>query len=421
MKKERTIFFLMGILLFFFMFFPAFVRAEGISIQVIVPNADVHLKPAADSLKIGSVPLGAILTAEKQIGDWFMVKLPPDENGISVTGFINIQSVEVLSEDIVQEEPEVPPEPAPPVRKTTPPPPPPTRETLPPPPRRSYTPPPPLPEPSYSRSGPTFGLRIKGGGTYLFKNDVNEAIEAVSQFWEALPGTTVYGHFKGVQMGIDASAELFFNFTPSFGFGFGCGLISAGKESTIASTWESWWGPPNEYEDTYHPKFKTIPLFFNLYFGIPGPSVNIVFHAGAGYYMGQFDWKYSYIDTDDPDVYYEETWSAKKNAFGFQAGLDIELKLARSFAFIIGLEGRFVKFSNLSGDFSWLDVSSWWEDSGTAPNLTLWYCEYDTGVGTFPEIFFSDTKPSGPGYQNVREAVINLNGISAKVGFKISM
>lgn len=420
MKRDNKLFYVLGILICLTLIFQVSARAEKIKIRVIVSGADIYLKPSADSLKIGTIPLGAILEVEKQISDWFAVNLPPDENGIVVTGFINKQSIEVLAEEEAVEEPEAPEEPQPAVRRSTPPPPPPDRQSPPPPPQRRIPPPPPTPEPAPYRPGLEFGLKLRGGGTFLFQNDINEALKGMTDYWKALSYVSVSEEFSPVKMGLDAGAEIFINFTPNIGLGFGAGIISAGKESTVRNTWDSLWGDEN-YDDTVHPKFKAIPLFFNLYFGFPSGPMNIVFHAGGGFYIGTFDWSYHFVLIEDTDYYYEETWSAKKNTFGFQTGIDIELKLMQSFAFIIGVEGRFAKFSGLTGDLSWKDEGPYWSDSGTVRDLTLWYAEADEGsLGTFPIILFDDSMPTGSWLNNVREAAVSLNGISAKVGFKVS-
>jgi hypothetical protein len=47
---------------------------------------------------VTGVPLGAVLDVVKKEGDWYYVKLPPDEKGIVVTGFLHQSTVEVIED-----------------------------------------------------------------------------------------------------------------------------------------------------------------------------------------------------------------------------------------------------------------------------------------------------------------------------------
>jgi len=67
-------------------------------LRVTVTSAKIRLKPSLESTVISQAPQGAILNAEEKVGDWYKIKLPPDEHGIVLTGYIHQSIVEVLEE-----------------------------------------------------------------------------------------------------------------------------------------------------------------------------------------------------------------------------------------------------------------------------------------------------------------------------------
>jgi len=87
---------------------------EGTLLKVVAARANVRLKPDLDSPVIGQVPKGMLLESTGQIGDWYAVKLPADEDGIVVSGYLHRSTVEVTTdsgEEPAEEAPEPPPAP----------------------------------------------------------------------------------------------------------------------------------------------------------------------------------------------------------------------------------------------------------------------------------------------------------------------
>jgi len=72
--------------------------AEVLKVRVTASQANIRLKPTTQSEAISKVPIGAVLDVIKKEGEWYLVKLPPDEKGIVVTGYIHQSIVEVVEE-----------------------------------------------------------------------------------------------------------------------------------------------------------------------------------------------------------------------------------------------------------------------------------------------------------------------------------
>ena len=77
------------------------VFSEVLKVRVVASQANIRLKPDLQSAVISKVPLGGILDVVKKEGEWYHIKLPADEKGIVVTGYIHQSTVEVV--DAIEE------------------------------------------------------------------------------------------------------------------------------------------------------------------------------------------------------------------------------------------------------------------------------------------------------------------------------
>jgi hypothetical protein len=57
-------------------------------VRVIKANAVLRLKPKKDSVILKKLPLGALLNVGEEIGDWWKISLPPDEDDFVITGYL---------------------------------------------------------------------------------------------------------------------------------------------------------------------------------------------------------------------------------------------------------------------------------------------------------------------------------------------
>ncbi len=89
---------------------------ETTLLKVVAARANVRLKPDLNSPVIGQVGKGTVLESTAKIGDWYAVKLPPDEDGIVVSGYLHLSTVEITTDAGEEPAAEKAPEP-PPVRR----------------------------------------------------------------------------------------------------------------------------------------------------------------------------------------------------------------------------------------------------------------------------------------------------------------
>ncbi len=267
------------------------------------------------------------------------------------------------------------------------------------------------------------GFRLTGGVFPLMRNDINDHLQGITDIFEYYsyynPYYTMNSEFEMLKMGMDFSGEILVSFMPHFSIGVGTGYLSAGKDTTM-EVMDTIYSIENTY--TYHTKFSVIPITLSLYYGIPlGNSMQVVLNAGLGYYLGTVDFDYSY--EGNTDLYLDEstdTWSAKSNALGFHGGIDLEFGIAPNLALIVGAKGRYAKLTDLSGtgDYDYIR-SDGYRYSYTDEDATLWYGNYQEGSKFYPQVIYSQNKPFGSSWSDVRKAAVNLSGIVFQAGIKV--
>lgn len=84
-------------------------------IEVILEQANVRAEPDVAGEILQQVQLGTVLLSTAKAGEWYKVKLPPDEQGNILTGYIHRSFVKALGEEIEEikeaEEPLMAPQP----------------------------------------------------------------------------------------------------------------------------------------------------------------------------------------------------------------------------------------------------------------------------------------------------------------------
>lgn len=414
-SKAISIFFL----LFLFIFcLPGISPAQNLKIKVILDKAKVYFEPDLTSHVVKQVPAGVEFEVQKITGEFYQINLPPDEQGFEVSGYIHKNAVEKIepAEAPEKRHEETPPpapekETAPPAQKAVPPPPPPKRR----------------PEfPAYEerkRGGVEIGFRFYGD--FLFTMGAND-YNAYSEDTEKRLKLTSYPPWYRLDTnsglmknGFGGGGEFTINVMPYLGFGLGAGYIQQSAESAYKVT--DTLAPASEGIQIM-PTVSAIPLTFNLYFNVPaGPWMNLSLYGGLDLYLGNVKW--NVIASAESGIMWmkrEMEWNAKTNPLGFHAGLSLELKLAKSFAFILGANGRIVTFTDLTADLH--ETYDTWATSpveNTYPQVTLWSMEEEISGQWYTYMRLDDTEPSGSWFRNVRKAEFSLGGVALIAGFKI--
>jgi len=79
-------------------------HAQEIKIRVTAKRGDVRLDPKPSSVLVAIVSAGVIVTPIEKTGSWYLVELPPNEEGEVIAGYIHQSQVEEIYTEQKQEE-----------------------------------------------------------------------------------------------------------------------------------------------------------------------------------------------------------------------------------------------------------------------------------------------------------------------------
>jgi hypothetical protein len=401
--KNRWTLYLPLICFVFGCLLPHQVHGEEIEIRIIVPKADVYLKPSSESLVVSTVPMGVILKATEKTDECYRVDLPPDENGFIRSGYVMANAVEIVSAGMEHEETV-----AEPLKKDKP--------------AEKILTSPPVRVPRENRKSVIgFSLKLWGSGGYLFGNQFNDHIQSENTINGESSSLRVDSVHSLMKTASNLGLEFILNIGPRFGMGIGFGYFMAKEDSRseMTSLFE-----PGEITSTYSPKITALPITLSFHYGVPlGEKVRLNVLAGAGFYNGKVYWGRNY-EWDSPlfgTGIFSYDWTANSDSLGFHGGLELEWEIIPGVALVIGGTGQRAVFTDMTGDLTWAEVSSYYgvDESGTENNVTLWYVEEEFYGPWYPQLWLRGEEPTFWYVRNVEKARISMANISLVLGIKI--
>jgi opacity protein-like surface antigen len=306
-----------GILFGAFLVLAVFCIGADLRIEVTVRSANVRLNPALDSPVVGNAVMGLVLTAEKKTGEWYLVELPPDANGVAVRGY--------LHESVVREIP--------------------AEEKAP---KTGMEPKPASARPAIKPAKPATGkkaparvasarkkLYIRLGAGYAMKSFDYDNSWSFPMYGESGSASEKYA--------VDASGVAFdvgigFMITPALGVELSFTPASGKSKGTFEATFPHpfYFDLPREKSWTNDGlKYSASELNLDLVYAFPVTRrIGLYVCAGGTYFMGlkieslkSVDWAeigYPYFDLNVTPQY--SSYSA--NTFGFNAGGGVDYRLS---------------------------------------------------------------------------------------------
>jgi len=372
-------------------------------LKVVTEQANIRLKPSIGSIIIKQVPEGSILESTGQEGEWFLIKLTPDELE-QVSGYVHESMVIIIEgPPKEQEEPEIikeqeeteKPEEEEKKEET-----PPQEPVITPPSQPVVTPPPSVKPPRF-----LFDLVFSGGGSFISGGDLNDGSQGLADYRSNILAVQPQGQAKPAHLSYILGGELTLALSSHFSLGIGVDYFLGERQSLVEFP-----DDPSSETLTIHPKMQAVPLRLAVSFY---PAPNFYAKIGVEYYLAKCAYYYRF----QREGSWEE-WRGEATAqdLGILAGLGFEFELTSSFNFIIEATIRYARISGFKGR----DRS---KDS-TGTNLieegTLYFYRVATaGEDSYPLLFIREDTPTEANVFDPREAVINFSGLSLKTGFKI--
>ncbi len=372
-------------------------------LKVVTEQANIRLKPSIGSIIIKQVPEGTILESTGQEGEWYLIKLTPDELE-QVSGYVHESMVIVIEgppkeqeePEIIKEEEETKKPEEQEKKEETPP----QEPIITPPSQPVVTPPPSSKPPKF-----LFDLVFSGGGSFISGGDLNDGSQGLADYRSYILAVQPQEQAKPAHLSYILGGELTLALSSHFSLGIGVDYFLGERESLVEFPED-----PSAETLTTHPKMQAVPLRLAIsYYPVP----NFYAKIGVEYYLAKCAYYYRFQRVGS-----WEEWRGEATAqdFGILAGLGFEYKLTSSFNFIIEATVRYARISGFKGK----DRSK--DSTGTEhiEEGTLYFYRWQTaGEESYPLLFIREDTPTEANVFDPREAVINFSGLSLKTGFKI--
>lgn len=385
--------------------------APTFKIMVTAEQANIRDTPDIGSPIVQQLPEGSVLEAEKRQGEWYLVRFTRDD-GLVARGYIHeslVRELETVPPTPVEEiriepvkkpdekpEPAAPEpaaaeparqEPARPDDRPAPPPPAPRRETT------------GLPEPK------TFGLSVLAGANIAAVGDINTGARGLADYYSAVLGITGEGNVSGLHLTYILGGEISYSLMPglfaTFGMDYFAGRRTSRMEFAAGVT-------PDVL--LARPRIQALPVKLGLaYYPLP----YLYLKGGLQYYFVSANYLYRY----EKALYWQE-WQgdAKARGIGASVGAGGEYEFYPGLFLVGEAELRFARF----GGFTGKDITVNSEGESYTEQGTLYYFLAEAaGQGSYPLVFIRGDLPTEPGASDPREARVNLNGMSLKVGIRV--
>ena len=370
-------------------------------IKVTAEQANIRDTPDIGSPVVQLVPGGTILDAEKKDGEWYLVLFTRD-SGLSARGYIHeslVQRVDGLPENPA-EKIEIEP-----VRKAEEQPEP-QAET---PPKTEDVPYVRIPAPRSESALPpaprTFSLAFLTGGNFAAVGDLNTGAKGLADYYAAVLGDEGRGSIGGVHLTYIAGAEISYSLMPRVHLILGLDYFRGGRASVTRFGADT-----DEEAIRTRPRVQALPIRIGVaYYPLPFLYIK----GSLQYYFAKCNYLYRY----EKDLYWQE-WQgdAKARGLGAAAGVGGEWEFYPGLFLVGEAELRFARF----GGFTGKDLSVNSEGETYSEQGTLYYfLARVAGKGDFPLVFIRSGLPVEANVVEPREARVNFNGGSLKVGIRI--
>lgn len=267
--------------------------------------------------------------------------------------------------------------------------------------------------PGQAQTASKFDLRVKGGYGWSQVGDWNAFIThwfGYNRDYALAANWLFSGQMEEVHLGPELSLEALIPIGSGLKLGIEAGYLGVQKDGT-----GNWYTVSNQagtgsVKRSEWTDIKAFPVRLTGYFTLPlGSSARIMAGAGAGLYYVKFNGQ-SHFD------YENETWFRRETdtnalGYGFHGSLGLEIDLGKSFGIVLEALGRYAKISGFKGTLTWADND---EILGSEEGSLYYYEQEQLIWNTW--VYLETTQPTGNNYRNVRKAVIDLTGATARAG-----
>jgi hypothetical protein len=364
--------------------------AAPIKLRVAAELANIRLKPSISSAIVRQIPQGALLEAVSKEGEWYLVKLEPDESG-TTSGYVHESLVVPLEEVSKPEKRAVVEEAKKEAEKPA------QKEAV----RAEER----LPGTAAEEAGRLMA-GISAGGAYTAAGALNEAAQGLADYYANQLQATADQDVGPAHWGLSFGGELAFPVVRNVFVVAGLDYLWASRETLVS------YAKGNVLNTlSAKPEIRAIPISLSVTYY---PTEWFYLKAGAAYYFAKCSYSYRLVQDKS---WQEYTGEATAQQFGLCAGLGFELAVGESAAFFIEGTGRSAAINDFSGTGTVQDSTM----AAPAAEEGKLYA-YDVRISSqdlFPLFSVRNKVPSEAGVVNARVAEISFSGFALKLGVRI--
>ncbi len=386
-KDEKVI--ILGILVFF-----GAVRLQGetIKLRVTAEQANIRERPDITSAILLQVNEGSLLEADKKEGEWYAVRVE-QEGGMLINGYVHESLVAVL--ELPRPEEKAAPILEKPVLEK------PEQRKKP----QIIRPAPAAPSPQPEPRPEHFSLCFWWGARYTEVSDLNAGADGLASYYEATLGAPASGRVKALRLGYVAGGEL--QLPLGSGFYFAAGAEYHSSEASSAVSFGS--GGSQKFLTT--PGVQVVPVSLSILF-FPVRFLNL--RAGLEYSFVRCAYIYRLEKND-----FWQKWKARATSgnLGYHFGIGTDWRIFSHVSLVAEALYRRSHVKGFEGE------GVYQESGGAEANIKgklYFFQQATTGDRSVPLLFLREKAPTEPGVSDVREAELDLTGLSLRAGLKIT-
>jgi opacity protein-like surface antigen len=260
-------------------------------------------------------------------------------------------------------------------------------------------------------SATNLAVRVSGGLSFISGGDLKTGLSGENDFLKQ-SSKDFSGSLEAPASGLNISGELLVQFK-RFGLGLGAGYLHLSRESSVQYAWDYFWWAVEE-KRTIKPDIRVIPVTLSIYWRVPiGSRLTLSIGGGPGLYLTKLRYNSNLVSSLWGQNPAEYSFQANKTTFGAQGGLDIEIRLSRSLALLVGVHGRLAKVGDIKGDASFR-----WKSFQQSSQDVYWIYDQAADDKKYKRFSFTAETPSEIGVENARKGNLDLSGVTAVFGFQ---
>jgi hypothetical protein len=256
-------------------------------------------------------------------------------------------------------------------------------------------------------------IKIAGGLGYYNLKDINRVLNSWEEYLTGLASTKPGWSFQsGVvprfQSGVELEGDLLFSLTRRLAISLGSGYIygELSPEKTEISILRGLY----TYVYTHPVKVSAQPLTIAGYYFLPlAKKLSLFFRGGGGYVWAKYIDREGYMRLPSTKFTYQSSQMAKGRGTVIEAGLGLKYEFDPAVSLFFEALGRQAKAKDFKGEISTGINGNLYFFEEYNPDLEIWQAKMQ----------LLSSAPAGEYIRSAREAVVDFNGFSLKIGIML--